>query len=234
MQDAVTGLEFVRIPAGEFSMGDPTADEDARVVHRVSVSGFWLGKYEVTVEQYGRFLKGSGRREPNHWTNARLTKLKQPVIGVSYEDAVEYCRWAGGRLPTEAEWEYAARGNDGRRYPWGNSPPDPSRAAFHLDVGFGATQLVGTAEMGAGPFGAMDQAGNVFEWCSDWYASDAYAHHARENPRGPAEGEFRVIRGGGWLSLPDAVAVWAREKFPPLGRSTMIGFRVVRDLSAPK
>lgn len=234
MVDPATGIEFIRIPAGEFSMGDPTADEDARTVHKVSLSGFWLARYEVTVEQYGRFLKVSGRREPNHWTNARLNKPQQPVIGVTYEDAVEFCRWAGGRLPTEAEWEYAARGTDGRRYPWGNSPPDPMRASYHLDVGFGATKPVGAAEMGAGPFGALDQAGNVFEWCADWYAPDTYTRAARQNPQGPPSGELRVIRGGGWLSLPDAITVWAREKYPPLGRSTMIGFRVARDLSAPK
>lgn len=229
MLDTATGLEFVRIPAGEFSMGDPTAEEDARKVHRVRLSGFWLSRYEVTVEQYGRFLKGSGRREPNHWRNARLTGLRQPVIGVTYDDAVAFCQWAGGRLPTEAEWEYAARGTDGRRYPWGNSLPDPSRASYHLDVGFGATKPVGTADQGAGPFGALDQAGNVFEWCSDWYAADAYTHHSLENPKGPVEGEMRVIRGGAWLSLPDAITTWAREKYPPHGRSTMIGIRVARD-----
>lgn len=226
--DPKSRVEFVRIPPGEFLMGSEEEDEDARPVHRVRLSGFWLSRFEVTREQYARFLAETGHPEPAHWTNSRFTRPDQPVIGVSWEDAVAFCRWAGGRLPTEAEWEYAARGTDGRRYPWGNEEPDPSRAVFHLDIGFGATMPVGSAKAGASPFGILDMAGNVFEWCADWYDPEYYARSPRENPPGPPSGEFRVIRGGSWINLPDACRSAARAKYPPSGRSVMIGIRVAR------
>lgn len=229
--DARPVLEWVEVPPGEFEMGR-AGSEDASPVHRVRLRGFQIGKFEVTIAQYAGFLKATGRAEPNHWTNKRFNMPDQPVVGVNYEDAVEFCRWIGGRLPTEAEWEYAARGTDGRYYPWGNEEPDATRAVYHLDVGFGATKPVGSASAGKGPFGTLDQAGGVFEWCSDWYDPGYYSRSPRENPTGPATGEMRVIRGGSWLSLPDALPAWAREKFPPASRSILLGFRVARDIPA--
>jgi formylglycine-generating enzyme required for sulfatase activity len=224
--DTVSGVEFVRVPAGEFRMGSEE-DEDARPVHQVRLDGFWVGRCEVTRAQYARFLAATGHPEPAHWKNPRFTQADQPVIGVAYEDAVAFCRWAGGRLPGEAEWEYAARGSDGRRFPWGNEEPDGSRAIFHLDVATGPA-AVGTAKNGASPFGALDMAGSVFEWCADWYDADYYAKSPTANPPGPAAGEQRVIRGGSWVSLPDACRATARAKYPPTGRSTLVGFRVAR------
>ena len=232
-----SGIELLPVPAGEFRMGadapagspDP---EDYAPVHVVRVASFWMGRYPVTREEYARFTQATGRAAPGHWAHELFNRPGSPVIGVSHADAAAFCAWAGGRLPTEAEWEYAARGGDARRYPWGNEEPDPKRAVFHLDVGFGGTQPVGSAQAGASPFGIEELAGNVFEWCADWYDAGYYASGPRENPAGPAGGEERVIRGGAWISLPDACRTYARAKFPPASRSTLIGFRLVRTAPA--
>lgn len=224
--DPASGVEFVRIPAGEFAMGSDEEDDDARPVHRVRVASFSISRCEVTREQYARFLKAASRPEPPHWKDDRFNAPGQPVLAVTYDEALAFCRWAGGRLPTEAEWEYAARGTDGRRYPWGNEEPDKSRAVFHLDVGFGGTRDTGSVPAGASPFGVLDMAGNLFEWCADWYDGGYYSRSPRENPAGPSSGELRVIRGGAWISLPDACGAAARAKYPPTSRSMLIGIRV--------
>jgi sulfatase modifying factor 1 len=226
--DSRTGLEFLPVPGGEFRMGSEEEDEDARPVHRVRVGAFELSRCEVTHAQFGRFMAETGHPAPAHWSTVRLNAAEQPVVGVTWEDAAAYARWAGGRLPTEAECEFAARGTDGRRYPWGNEEPDRDRAAFHLDIGFGATVPVGGAKAGAGPFGHLDLAGNVCEWCADWYDPAYYARSPAENPTGPEQGERRVIRGGSWVSLPDACRATARASYPPRSRSVLVGFRVAR------
>jgi formylglycine-generating enzyme required for sulfatase activity len=227
-----SGVELLYVPGGELRMGSEEEDEDARPVHLVRVSPFWLAKYEVTRAQYEQFMKATGHPKPAQWTNKLLAASpSQPVVGVSWDDAVAFCRWAGGRLPTEAEWEFAARGTTSRRYPWGDEDPDTTRAAFHLDVGFGSTRPVGGAKQGASPFGLLDMAGNAFEWCSDWYGSRYYAESPRQDPKGPPSGEQRVIRGGAWISLPDACRAAARGKYPPASRSTLVGFRVAREAS---
>lgn len=227
--DRRSGVELIRIPAGELRMGSSEEDEDAQPVHVVRLASFWIGKYEVTREQYEVFARATERPLPAHWKHRLLSRKNSPVIGVTWQDAVDYCQWAGGRLPTEAEWEYAARGATTHAYPWGDDLPDATRAVHHRDVGFGGTLAVGTAKEGASPFGVMDMAGNVFEWCADWYSESYYAISPRENPKGPPAGEQRVVRGGSWISLPDACRATARAKFPPESRSTLIGFRLVQD-----
>jgi formylglycine-generating enzyme required for sulfatase activity len=228
-------LEWVALPGGEFLMGSEEEDEDARPVHPVRLGPFRLSRCEVTHAQYAGFLAATGRAAPAHWTSPRFSGAAQPVVGVSYDDAAAFCRWAGGRLPTEAEWEYAARGagraeaGAPRRYPWGNEEPNARLAVFHLDVGFGQTAAVGSAPAGATPAGVQDLAGNVYEWCADWYDPDYYARSPRENPAGPARGTQRVIRGGSWLSLPDVLHAAARGQYPPASRSILIGIRVACD-----
>ncbi len=226
--DSKSGVEFVPVPGGDFRMGSDEEDDDARPVHRVRIRPFWVSRFEVTQGLYARFLAASGRPEPAHWTNPRQVGPDRPVIGVTWDDALEFCRWAGGRLPTEAEWEFAGRGTDGRRYPWGNDDPDPSRATHHLDIGFAGTRPVGAAAAGGSPFGALDMAGNVFEWCQDWYDAGYYGRSPEDNPTGPAAGRFRVVRGGAWISLPDACRSASRSQFAPTGRSALLGIRVVR------
>lgn len=221
-------IEWVAIPGGEFSMGSLEEEEDARPIHAVSLRPFQIGRFEVTHAQYAAFLAATGRTAPAHWANPNFMADTQPVVGVNYEDAAAFCHWAGGRLPTEAEWEYAARGRDRRRYPWGNDDPDPARAIFHRDIGFGHTLPVGSAPQGASPFGVQDLAGNVFEWCADWYDPGYYTTSPREDPPGPVRGTQRVIRGGSWISLPDALSAAARGKYPPQSRSVLLGIRVAR------
>jgi formylglycine-generating enzyme required for sulfatase activity len=227
--DPLSGVDFLQVPAGRFRMGTPEED-DTVPVRPVTVSGFWLGRTPVTREHYARFMEATKRPEPGHWKHELFLRPGSPVVGVTWEDAAAFAVWCGARLPTEAEWEYAARGSDGRRYPWGNESPSASRAIHHRDIGFDGTSPVGGALAGAGPFGHLDLAGNVFEWCADWYAPDYYAHAPAENPNGPATGKLRVIRGGSWVSMPDACRSACREKFPPGKSSVLIGFRVARSL----
>jgi formylglycine-generating enzyme required for sulfatase activity len=215
-------------------MGSEEADDDARPVHRVRVSPFWLSRFEVTREQYARFMTETGRKAPALWTNPRLGKdPSQPVIGVNWEDARAFCVWCGGRLPTEAEWEFAARGPRGHRFPWGDEDPTPARAVFHRDIGFGGTMAVGSAPSGANRAGVLDLAGNVFEWCADWYDPAYYTRARPEDPSGPEKGTLRVVRGGSWISLPDAIHGAARAKFAPDSRSTLLGIRVARSEGPP-
>jgi serine/threonine-protein kinase len=160
------GSVLVYVPGGEYVLGAADIFEEAKPVHRVVLSPFWIGKYEVTNEQYGRFLGAvPGTARPEYWENNRFNQPQQPVVGVSWEEARAYCRWADLELPSEAQWEAAARGKDCRRYPWGNEAPTPEHANF--DFNKGQPTAVGTFTPGAGPFGTLDQAGNVWEWMMD-------------------------------------------------------------------
>jgi formylglycine-generating enzyme required for sulfatase activity len=243
--EPVTQMAFVWVPGGSFLMGssktrgepgyDPEAYDDEMPAHSVRLTGFWMGVYPVTNEQYARFMAETGQLAPPSFSDRRFNDPAQPVVAVSWEDAAAFARWLTGklaalaaRLPTEAEWEYAARGTDGRPYPWGYERPDASRATFGLPVDSGRPAVVGHTPGGVSPFGVHELAGNVWEWCLDAWA-DRYAEIEESvDPchQGDTRGGSRVVRGGSW----DDEATGMRSAFRsgnPQYRFLSLGFRVV-------
>jgi formylglycine-generating enzyme required for sulfatase activity len=247
--EPTTGLTLVWIPPGEFVMGssktkrepgyDPEADDRELPARRVRISeGFWIGQHPVTNEQYGR-LVAEGGAEPEYWRNRRFNGPQQPVVGVRAIDARAFCHWAAKRagltgelafdLPTEAEWEFTARGREGRRYPWGQERPTPERAVWGQAWEAGAAAIVGQRPRGATPLGVHDLAGNVWEWCLDAWTND-YRGHPSVDVDPCIEGERaapRVLRGGSWFDDARILRCATRDGRDPLNRNPLIGFRVV-------
>ena len=221
-----SGVELVHIPGGEFLMGSPP-DEDGRSdnegpQHLVKVSPFWLGRYPVTNEQFSLFLKENpDARPPEYWGDRTLNEPRQPVVGVCWEEARAFAEWAGGRLPTEAEWELACRaGTTGARY-----EEDLDAIAWYAVNTAGGTQPVGTKKPNA--WGLYDLLGNVDEWCGDWFAR--YGDGLACDPRGPESGSRRVARGGSWFSEPEFVRAAHRNRlWTPGNRNNGVGFRMAR------
>ncbi len=203
------GAVVVKIPAGEFLMGNKDA-ERTPLEHRVYVSDFLMDKTAVTWGQLKRFLAATGVPLPPdepYWG----IHDDHPAVYVTWEEARAYCEWAGGRLPTEAEREKAARGTDNRTYPWGDDEPDPQRAVFRHEWGWEATEPVGAHPSGVSPYGLLDMGGNVWEWCSDWYDEGYYAVSPAKDPRGPSSGVAHVVRGGSWDSRPSVLSCSVRN-----------------------
>lgn len=222
------------IPAGEFWMGidGPQGLDDERPRHPVILDAYAMDRHEVTVGRYSIFLEHTGRMPPLFWDTLDLHEhADRPVIGVDWTDADAYCRWAGKRLPTEAEWEHAARGTDERRYPWGNQTPTREFANYGIGARFSYGQTlmpVGHYEKGRSPYGMYDMAGNVWEWVQDWYGTNYYEASDRRNPSGPGEGQFKVLRGGSWSELPKYLLTYGRFKLPPNTRNSYMGFRCAK------
>ncbi len=231
---AAEDTPMVLIPEGPFWMGRDGAEalEDERPRHQVWLDAYSMDLYEVSTAQYARFLAAAKRPAPWQWETVNLSMHgDRPVIGVDWEDAEAYCRWAGKRLPTEAEWEKAARGTDERLYPWGNQTPTPSLANFALGARFSYHQVlmpVGHYKQGASPYGLYDMAGNVWEWVQDWYGANYYEVSPERNPQGPEQGHFKVLRGGSWSDLPKYLLTYGRFKLPPTTRNSFAGFRCVK------
>ncbi len=188
------GAEMVWVPAGEFIMGSKhgwSGDTSERTVY---LDGFWMYKFEVTVAQYRKFCKETNREMPATTATWRL-RTDYPIANVSWEDADAYAQWAGAHLPTEAQWEKAARGTDGREWPWGSQRDDSKCAGNGKRV-----HPVGSYPAGASPYGCMDMTGNVWEWCADWFDRDYYKKAPEKNPVGPSVpgkmGDYRAMRGG--------------------------------------
>jgi len=261
------GIELVLIKGGDFIMGaDPrmACHDDFSPPHKVHVDSFYLGTTEVTVGQFRKFVSATGyvtEAEKEGWSHSWYVSEKQgfswkkddfkqtenhPVIHITWNDAVAFCQWVGARLPTEAEWEYAAgNGSAHTKYSWGNDPPLGKsggniydKSAWKVlritlepeyDDGFAFTAPVGSFL--ANSFGLFDMSGNVFEWCSDWYKEDYYASCPSVNPKGPISGEMKVLRGGVWYPYPDPWRVVYRDAAPPNYRRAGIGFRVALDIA---
>jgi formylglycine-generating enzyme required for sulfatase activity len=218
------------VPAGEFTMGS-TLKADEKPVRRVYLDAFYMDKYHVTVGQYARYLEATGTEAPPEWDIMNQPRhQKRPVVNVSWSDAATFCKWAGKRLPTEAEWEKAARGTDGRLYPWGNETPTRLHANFgkkewahHM-----ALVPVGMFEMGKSPYGIYDMAGNAWEWVNDWYDHDYYKKSPTKNPQGPATGKSKVVRGGNWRYVQEFLRSSFRYNADPSGRQFGYGFRCAK------
>ncbi len=221
------GAEMVLVPAGEFMMGSEDYDNE-KPRHRVIVDAFYIDKYEVTNALYRRFMDATSRDAPFYWRDGKWNGASQPVVGVGWNDADAYCRWVGKRLPTEAEWEKAARGTDGRKYPWGDQW-DASRANSSQSRN-GVTVAVGLYPSGVSPYGAHDMAGNAWEWVADWFDKDYYKRSPERNPQGPDSGTSRVLRGGSWVNFPFDLRTAGRYNGTPDGRMLNIGFRCARGL----
>ena len=248
------GMVMVYVPAGEFQMGSTDAEVDAalglcnqylsacyrawfeaeRPAHMVALDGFWIDRTEVTNAQYARCVADGDCEESEYADDSHFNGADYPVVGVDWYNAAAYCQWAGARLPTEAEWEYAARGPERRTFPWGDTF-DGTRLNFcdancehvwraaEYDDGYAYTAPVGSYPAGASWCGALDMAGNVWEWVADWYGD--YPSGRQINPAGPSSGQAHVIRGGSWLDLPSLTRSANRFRIIPVDARYYEGFR---------
>lgn len=218
------GATYVYIPAGEFRRGSAEA-QDEMPVQEISLDAFWIMRTEVTNAQYARCVDAGACTPPSNDRWLDPTYADHPVTHVDWERANTYATWVGGRLPTETEWEKAARGTDERMYPWGDEAPTDHQLNYNYQEG--DTVPVGSYDAGASPYGLLDMAGNVEEWVADWYADDAYVRAPAQNPQGPAEGIFRVVRGGSFNSSRLDVRTTARGRALPNSAFPSVGFRVM-------
>lgn len=258
--------DFLYVPAGAFKMGDNFGDGEPRErpVHTVELDAFYIGKLEVTNGDWKKFQADSLYDDPKIWPAGRPVPRDQspywtqaqnhggatpgsdayPVIGVNWDAATAYCKWLSiktgktYRLPTEAEWEKAARGTDQRRFPWGNAI-DYSYANFAGAQKFDTVRLAGfydgsqregfQTHSGASPYGALDMAGSIVEWCSDWYSRNYYEVSPKKNPQGPSQGAYRVLRGGSFFFEGQDLRSYARSgAWPSFQAFRMVGFRAAR------
>ncbi|HOX44462.1 MAG TPA: formylglycine-generating enzyme family protein [Myxococcota bacterium] len=254
---------MVRIPAGEFTMGcsplDAACEKTEKPAHKVWLDEFSIDRNEVSVAQYRECVQAGsckaeglgvpftlGKDQPDWAWSCNWDKPgreQHPINCLGFDQARSYCEWAGKRLPTEAEWEKAARGMDGRTYPWGNDGPSQDRPLASIadetikarfpkapilagyKDGYESTAPVGSFPAGASPYGALDMAGNVFEWVSDWYGEKTYQEGPARNPTGPTSGKWRVVRGGSWFSRPLYLRASARLIGDPAQRGVGFGVR---------
>ena len=230
------GAEMVLIPAGPFQMGDSKNEPESwmkrsRPVHTVELDAFYMDLNEVTVGQFKQFVNLNGYKYGGNWNDVAKYSPGDdyPMVHVNWDDAIAYAKWAGKRLPTEAEWEYAARGGlIGKRYPLGDEMTDDDANWSNTAIGKDKWKYcspVGSFE--ANGYGLYDMAGNVYEWCADWYDEDYYSKSPAKNPPGPDLGSDRVLRGGFWDNYTNTLRVAHRDGTSPFNRINDLGFRCV-------
>ena len=235
------------IPQGSFEMGsrrslkelDPVAifQADRHMLgpedpaHEVILDDYYIDIHEVSNADYKKYIEATGSKNvPRYWEDPNFNQLNQPVVGIAWKEAQAFCQWQGKRLPTEAEWEKAARGKRPVKYPWGNEEADKTRLNFNSHVG--RTTPVGSYPTGKSDYGVYDLSGNVAEWVQDWHFPEYYLFSPKENPPGPEKGHYKIIRGGNWQNNAEDVRLTYRNATVPKARSKTIGFRCAA--SAPK
>jgi len=223
---------FATIPAGCFTMGTDRGQEDERPPHRVFLDGFELAVYPITRAEYGEFVSATGHELPKDWSHPSFAQPDLPVVGVSWLDAIDYCAWRSAaegcdvRLPTEAEWEYAARGEQAALFPWGDVIP-----AWIPNGGRGPLQAPWPVTLGEpNDFGLFGIATNIHEWCADWHDTNYYSRSPERNPKGADNGVRRASRGGAWRHAYTMCRVTLRSKLDPSFRYNDYGFRIARSL----
>jgi sulfatase modifying factor 1 len=251
LNNKVLNIKMVHIPAGNFLMGTSAAEiaklindqpdltremvRDETPQRKIYLDAFYISKYEITNKQYGKFLKDNPQHpKPGNWNLRNFYDPDQPVVGVGWDDAVAFCNWLSKKtagkykLPSEAQWEKAARGTDGGMFPWGNSGTNIQIANYNNP--YGKPMPVGYYPRGENPvYGTMEMAGNVAEWCNDWYDESYYVNLGNtKNPGGPLTGQKKVVRGGSWIDNAFFLRCTARNCYPPGTKREIIGFRVVR------
>jgi len=237
---------MVYIPAGNFIMGSKSDEgsDNERPQHNVYLDAYFIDQYEVTNAEYYRFWLADGAGSSSHtpggdWPGVATEKPNHPIVYVSWFDATAYAEWAGKRLPTEAEWEKAARGTDARVYPWGNDfNLNIGRIMVHANYsdggkvdGYDGTSPVGSFPTGVSVYGCFDMAGNVWEWLADWYDANYYSKSPVKNPLGPGAGEYRVLRGGSWYVNIGSLRCAYRLADTPADRYSSLGFRCAQDVT---
>ena len=239
------GAPTVLVPAGLFPMGVPPGDRDGGrdeyPRHEVFLDSFLIDQFEVTNGRYLEFVKRTGHRAPqnptnptrNLWQGDSITEslADRPVINVDWFDADAYCKWVGKRLPTEAEWEKAAKGTSDRRFVWGNVEPTAKHLNYNQRwIGEKTLMPVGSYEAGKSPYGAYDMAGTVWEWVNDWYDARYYEKSPERNPKGPETGLKKVIRGAGWQNETPTVRIFTRVESDQTMRNESTGFRCATEV----
>ncbi len=239
---------MILIPEGKFTMGDNEGSRNERPEHEVWLDAYYIDRYEVTMAEYQVLLDEDYSIEPPPlWDDGAATGKvgNRPAVGITWKDAERYCQWAGKRLPTEAEWEKAARGTDGRRFPWGHMQPFVDIANYNQGttgwVSYpitlapvqsgtkGMSIRHGLKQGGKSAYGLYHMAGNATEWVNDWYDRYYYEDSPAKNPKGPSEGEYKVLRGGSWEDQPTNLRVTARAKGEVDYQDLTTGFRCAKD-----
>ena len=230
VEEAPLPEEMVTIPSGPFVQGTMSGGFDEQPERTITLPTYAIDRYEVTQYHYQQFVAETGHRKaspPSRYAKnvAQMKGPNRPVVYVSWDDAGAYCQWKGKRLPSEAEWEKAMRGPDGRQWPWGNEGRPKAANWDHPQDGFPATAPVGFFQWDTSPYGVADGAGNVMEWVADWYGEDAYKEQSDPRFVGPESGVYRVLRGGAYTTTGIDLRITSRSKMVPDFRDETIGFR---------